>query len=57
MAVLFHDVYEYPQVRAKTTNWRYEFNITDLLCADDTLLIATTTEAINALLAATEAQA
>ena len=56
MTVLFHDVYEDPQVRARTKNWRDEFNITDLLYADDTLLIATTTEAMNALLAAIETE-
>ena len=54
MTVLFHDVYNDPQVRDKAKDWQSEFNITDLLYADDTLLITTTDEAMNILLAAIE---
>ena len=54
--VLFHDMYDDPQVRARTGNWHDQFNITDVLFADDTLLIASTTVAMNALRAAIEKQ-
>ena len=56
MTVLFHDVYDDPQVSAKAQNRQSEFNITDLLYADDTLLIASTEEAMNVLLAAIETE-
>ena len=56
MTVLFHDVYNDPKVRETAKNWQSEFNITDLLYADDTLLIATTEEAMNVLLAAIETE-
>ena len=52
MTVLFHDVYSDPQVRVEAKAWHNEFNITDMLYADYTLLIATTDEAMNILLAA-----
>ena len=54
MTVLFHDVYENPQEKAKTKNLQTQFNITDLLYADDTLLITRNTNTMNVLLAAIE---
>ena len=42
------------KLEEKAKNWQSEFNIADLLYADDTLLIATTDEAMNVLLAAIE---
>ena len=52
----FHEVYDDPQVRAKSKHWQDEFNATDLIYADDTLLIAATAEAMDVLLAALETE-
>ena len=49
---IFHDVYEDPKIQGRTIN--EHLNCNDLLYADDTLLVTTDTNNMNAFLEAIE---
>ena len=49
MKILFHDVCQDPPVAGQITEFQ-QFDINDLLCADDTLLVAGNIRLMNAFL-------